>query len=66
MLEKNITIMKYKYRKGDKVVYAFEVMDKFDEPDEVERLDLMMLKSAALARSLPDYEQLWVKNTVIV
>ena len=66
MIEKNITIMKY--RLGNS--YYFEVLDKYDEPDEAIRLDEMITKSFDLARQAHkegiDYEQLWIKSTVIV
>lgn len=45
MFENNVTIMKYKTPNNE---YKFEVMDKFDEPDEVIRLDKML----ALSRKL--------------
>ena len=66
MLVKNVTIMKYSYRDGDKRVYAFEVMDKFDEPDEALRLDKMIKKADDLSQELVDFNQLWIKNSVII
>ena len=63
MLENNITIMKY--RLEDKFLY--EVLDKWDEADEVLRLDMMINKSNKMALMHGDkYEQLWIKNTPII
>lgn len=63
MLVHNITIMKY--RIGNE--YYFKVLDKFDEPDEVRRLDMMIAYGDKLASKYStDYEQLWVKNSVII
>lgn len=53
-----------KYRIGNK--YFFKVLDKFDIPDEVERLDEMIRASKELAAQHEDYEQLWIKNTPII
>lgn len=61
-LENNITIMKY--RIGNQ--YFFKVLDKFDIPDEVERLDEMIRISKELTSQYEDYEQLWIKNTPII
>ena len=61
-LENNITIMKY--RIGNQ--YFFKVLDKFDIPDEAERLDEMIRVSKELAAQHEDYEQLWIKNTPII
>jgi len=61
-LENNITIIKY--RIGNQ--YFFKVLDKFDIPDEVERLDEMIRISKELASQYEDYEQLWIKNTPII
>ena len=58
---KTVTIMKY--RIGDK--YFFKVLDKFDIKDEVERLDEMILISNQLGLENEDYEQLWIKETVL-
>ena len=58
---KTITIMKY--RIGDK--YFFKVLDKFDIKDEVERLDEMIRISNQLSLENEDYEQLWIKETVL-
>ena len=59
---KTVTIMKY--RIGDK--YFFKVLDKFDIEDEVERLDEMIRISNQLGLENEDYEQLWIKETVLV
>lgn len=61
-MENNITIMKY--RIGNQ--YFFKVLDKFDIPDEVERLDEMIQISKQLEKENEDYEQLWIKNTPII
>ena len=58
---KTVTIMKY--RIGDK--YFFKVLDKFDIEDEVERLDEMIRTSNQLGLENEDYEQLWIKETVL-
>lgn len=58
---KTVTIMKY--RIGDK--YFFKVLDKFDIEDEVERLDEMIRISNQLSLENEDYEQLWIKETVL-
>lgn len=58
---KTVTIMKY--RIGDK--YFFKVLDKFDIEDEVERLDEMIKISNQLSLENEDYEQLWIKETVL-
>jgi len=52
-----------KYRIGDK--YFFKVLDKFDIKDEVERLDEMIRISNELSLENEDYEQLWIKETVL-
>ncbi|QWB90716.1 MAG: hypothetical protein HXL38_001820 [Candidatus Saccharimonas sp.] len=52
-----------KYRIGDK--YFFKVLDKFDIEDEVERLDEMIRISNQLSLENEDYEQLWIKETVL-
>lgn len=66
MFVENVTILKYSFSENGQVKYAFEVLDKFDEPDEAKRLDLMIKKSKDLEATLKDYKQLWIKNTVIV
>ena len=58
---KTVTIMKY--RIGDK--YFFKVLDKFDIKDEVERLDEMIRISNEPSLENEDYEQLWIKETVL-
>lgn len=58
---KTVTIMKY--RIGDK--YFFKVLDKFDIKDEVKRLDEMIRISNELSLENEDYEQLWIKETVL-
>lgn len=58
---KTVTIMKY--RIGNK--YFFKVLDKFDIEDEVERLDEMIRISNQLGLENEDYEQLWIKETVL-
>ena len=58
---KTVTIMKY--RIGDK--YFFKVLDKFYIEDEVERLDKMIRISNQLGLENEDYEQLWIKETVL-
>ena len=57
------TLMIMKYRIGDK--YFFKVLDKFDIKDEVERLDEMIRISNELSLENEDYEQLWIKETVL-
>ena len=57
------TVMIMKYRIGDK--YFFKVLDKFDIKDEVERLDEMIRISNQLSLENEDYEQLWIKETVL-
>ena len=58
---KTVTIMKY--RIGNK--YFFKVLDKFDIKDAVERLDAMSQISKQLEKENKDYEQLWIKETVL-
>ena len=58
---KTVTIMKY--RIGDK--YFFKVLDKFDIKDEVECLDEIIRISNQLGLENEDYEQLWIKETVL-
>lgn len=58
---KTVTIMKY--RIGNK--YFFKVLDKFDTKDAVERLDAMIQISKQLEKENKDYEQLWIKETVL-
>ena len=58
---KTVTIMKY--RIGNE--YFFKVLDKFDIKDAVERLDAMIEISKQLEKENKDYEQLWIKETVL-
>lgn len=58
----NITIMKY--RIGDK--YSFLVLDKFNEPNETKRFDMMMEKHREMMSKYTDYDMLWIKTTPIV
>ena len=58
---KTVTMMKY--RIGNK--YFFKVLDKFDIKDAVERLDAMIEISKQLEKENKDYEQLWIKETVL-
>ena len=58
---KTVTIMKY--RIGNK--YFFKVLDKFDMKDAVERLDAMIQISKQLEKENKNYEQLWIKETVL-
>lgn len=66
MDEFNITILKYRIDNQ----YFFHVMDKFDEPDEVERLTKMISWSEHKALECQingqEYQQLWIKTTPIV
>ena len=52
-----------KYRIGNK--YFFKVLDKFDIKDAAERLDAMIRISKQLEKENKDYEQLWIKETVL-
>lgn len=58
---KTVTIMKY--RIGNK--YFFKVLDKFNIKDAAERLDAMIRISKQLEKENKDYEQLWIKETVL-
>lgn len=58
---KTVTIMKYRINNE----YFFKVLDKFDIKDEVERLDKMIEISKQLEKENKDYEQLWIKETVL-
>ena len=58
---KTVTIMKY--RIGNK--YFFKVLDKFDIKDAAELLDAMIQISKQLEKENKDYEQLWIKETVL-
>ena len=66
MTRAQVTILKYSYLEGDKRVYKFEVMDKYDIENEADRLDAMILKSKLLKEQLNGYQQLWIKNTAII
>lgn len=63
MFENNVTIMKYKTPNNE---YKFEVMDKFNEPDEAVRLDKMLALSRELEAEGELSECLWIKNTPII
>ena len=58
---KTVTIMKYRINNE----YFFKILDKFDIKDEVERLDKMIEISKQLEKENKDYEQLWIKETVL-
>ena len=58
---KTVTIMKYRINNE----YFFKVLDKFDIEDEVERLDKMIEISKQLEKENKNYEQLWIKETVL-
>jgi len=62
---KTVTIMKYCFENNGKIIYSFDVLDKFDEPDEVLRLDMMIKRSRGYQSTLKKYKQLWIKNTVL-
>lgn len=66
MTRAQVTILKYSYLEGDKRVYKFEVMDKYDIEDEADRLDAMIIKSKILKEKLNGYQQLWIKNSAII
>lgn len=59
MFDNNVTIMKYLSTDGE---YKFEVMDKFNEPDEVKRLEKMIFLSAKLKKEGKLKKQLWIKT----
>lgn len=61
MSDDSVTILKYKLASE----YKFHVMDKFDEPDEVLRLDKMIEWSEGMAKDFNSYEQLWIKTSPI-
>lgn len=63
MFDNNVTIMKYKTTSGE---YKFEVLDRFNEPDEAKRLDQMILLSEKLRKQGILEKQLWIKNTPII
>lgn len=63
MFDNTITLMKYSLHGN----FDYKVMDKFIEPDEVKRLELMMLFSADMENTYgEDYQELWIKNTPII
>lgn len=59
MLDNNVTIMKYLSTDGE---YKFEVLDKFNENDEVLRLDKMISLSKKLEKSGELKKLLWIKT----
>ena len=58
----SITIMKYQGKDGK---YYFIVKDKFDIPDEVERLDVMNKLRDEMLASGEMKRHLWTKETVL-
>ena len=60
---KNITIMKYRTHSGQ---YKFEVMDRWDVPNEADRLDKMIALGNQYLLIGKAAEILWIKNTVII
>lgn len=58
---KTVTILKYRIGND----YFFKVLDKFDIEDPVKRLDEMMNFSNQLSLANEDYEQIWIKETVL-
>lgn len=62
LADDSVTILKYKLNGA----FRFHVMDKFDEEDEVKRLDRMVDYAATLAQLNGDkYEELWIKTCPI-
>ena len=59
MFDNNVTIMKYLSTDGE---YKFKVLDKFNEPDEVKRLEKMISLSAKLKKEGELKKQLWIKT----
>ncbi len=57
---KSVTIMKYLGADGR---YYFEVLDKFDVEDEVERLDCMNFLKEKMIESGKMKKHLWTKTT---
>lgn len=58
LADDSVAILKYKINGN----FHFHVMDKFDEPDEVKRLERMMGFGAAMADIHGEsYEELWIK-----
>ena len=63
MFDNTITLLKYQLHGN----FQYHVMDKFIEPDEVKRLELMMIFSADMEKQYgQDYQELWIKNTPII
>lgn len=58
--ENSVTIMKYKTPDG---AYDFRCLDRWNEPDEVKRLDQMLEIQADLESK--GYEVLWIKTLPI-
>lgn len=58
--DNSVTIMKFKSPEG---VYDFKCLDRWNEPDEVKRLDLMIAEKAKLVAE--GYEVLWIKTLPI-
>lgn len=58
--DNSVTIMKYKSPDG---VYDFKCLDKWNEPDEVARLDKMLIEKKKLLDL--GYEVLWIKTLPI-
>ena len=59
MFDNNVTIMKYLSTDGE---YKFKVLDKFNEQDEVKRLEKMISLSAKLKKEGELKKQLWIKT----
>lgn len=57
--DSNVTIMKYQKCDG---TYDFKVLDKFDEPDEVKRLELMIFTAAKMKNEGLLKKRLWIKT----
>lgn len=55
--------MKYRTHSGQ---YKFEVMDRWDVPDEADRLDKMIALGNQYLLIGKAVEILWIKNTVII
>lgn len=56
----SVTIMKYL---GSDKKYHFEVIDRFDIPDEVDRLDYMNFLKIKMLKSGKMKKHLWTKTT---
>lgn len=59
---KSVTIMKYLGSDGN---YHFEVLDRFDIEDEVERLDFMNFLKSKMLDSGEMKKHLWTKTTLL-